>query len=403
MHHLRFRPTALPRRLALLAASALLFPASTLAPAQPSAFVLDGLRDPGYVLVAQDPGGDLATAIAVQERYYWADLTNLYLATDAANLYVYADLPNYSNTASSGQIGLAILVPEGANLGTAIDPWRHNHIAYEFTGSSEHQCLGNTLAQTRQPDFLIRGHLRTAGGPPDINNGNTILATRDQSIWVGVENNNWGGLEFGQIGEHVAYALASGVELSIPWVDLGLTGPTDLDVSFFSTGGPVSTQATTIGIFDSIPHDPQAPPPLTTTVLSQLQSIHFPLPNPNSIALGCDTYSVSESIGVTQVTARLNGVLTQTVAVSYTTAPLTAGLTDYTPITGTLTFAPGQITHTINLPITHDTQTEPDETLRLLLSNPLTLTLRAPYSTTITILDDDITSQLKVFVPFLKR
>jgi hypothetical protein len=38
-----------------------------------------------------------------------------------------------------------------------------------------------------------------------------------------------------------------------------------------------------------------------------------------------------------------------------------------------------------------------------MLSNPLTLTLSAPYSTTITILDDDITSQLKVFVPFLKR
>ena len=55
------------------------------AQARPAALALDGLRDDGYQLLAQDPAGDLAAAFAVPGTN-WADLTNLYVTTDTTSL-----------------------------------------------------------------------------------------------------------------------------------------------------------------------------------------------------------------------------------------------------------------------------------------------------------------------------
>src|SRR5687768_8475407 len=130
--------TAVGRFRALVAAvstAALLLPTTPLSPAQPTAFTLDGVRDSGYVLVAEDPSGDLATAIASQTRYQWADLTRLYLATDDTNLYVFADMPGYTVTNSSGEIGLALLLPDGGS-GQVADYLRPAHVAYGFTAAA---------------------------------------------------------------------------------------------------------------------------------------------------------------------------------------------------------------------------------------------------------------------------
>src|SRR5215813_8465587 len=85
-------------RRAVLAAAMLFSTAfrATGAQAQPATPVLDGHRDNGYQLLAQDPPGDLADSIVLTGTA-WADLTNLYVMTDTTDLWVYAELPNYND------------------------------------------------------------------------------------------------------------------------------------------------------------------------------------------------------------------------------------------------------------------------------------------------------------------
>ena len=73
----------------------------------------------------------------------------------------------------------------------------------------------------------------------------------------------------------------------------------------------------------------------------------------------------------------------------------TAGA-DFAPVSGTLTFAPGETTKTISVPIFGDTSIEDDETFSLVLSNPTNAALDVAGSTaTGTIATDDL-SELTV-------
>jgi len=77
------------------------------------------------------------------------------------------------------------------------------------------------------------------------------------------------------------------------------------------------------------------------------------------------------------------------VTVNYATADGTAKAgEDYEPASGTVTFAPGQTTATVNVQVIGDTAPEPDETVLLNLSNPSGATISVPQATG-TILNDD--------------
>lgn len=385
---------------ALLAAVALLLaptfqPLPPPAPAQPAAFTLDGRRDPAYVLVAEDAPGDLAPELAIQDKFRWTDLTRLYLAYDSTNLYAYVDLPNYVQGAASGQIGLAIVLPDGDTTGTAADPLRPAHIAYAFGSTVAGQCPASPLAQTRHPNSVIRGEILGTGDGANSNSGYTFLATRVLGAWQGT-GLNWGGISLSPIGDHIAYANAFGVEFSIPWFDLGLAGPEPLYLSFFTSAGGSSP-----GIFDTVPPDVQGSAVLTSTALTQLATLSLPLPLPQSVSLGCATSTAVESAGTAVITATLHSALTQTVAVSYTTTALTAGPSDFTPLTGIVTFTAGTTRQAINVPLNDDTATEAPETFLVTLSNPFRVTLTSPYTTTVTISDDDGAHTL--YLPVMTR
>ncbi len=79
----------------------------------------------------------------------------------------------------------------------------------------------------------------------------------------------------------------------------------------------------------------------------------------------------SESVTTRGVTIERIGFITGASAVDYavTGGTATAG-SDYTSISGTLHFAPGQSTRAITLPVIDDTTAEPDETVVIKLSNP---------------------------------
>jgi hypothetical protein len=80
--------------------------------------------------------------------------------------------------------------------------------------------------------------------------------------------------------------------------------------------------------------------------------------------------TLSESTTPQNFTVTLSMTSTQTVTVDYSTAngTATAGA-DYTAVNGTLTFAPGETTKTINVPIINDALDELDETYFVNLSN----------------------------------
>ncbi|GAB1434362.1 hypothetical protein MASR2M32_05730 [Sphaerotilus sulfidivorans] len=98
--------------------------------------------------------------------------------------------------------------------------------------------------------------------------------------------------------------------------------------------------------------------------------------------------TVNEGAGTVTFTITLSGPSEQTISVDYRTVPGTAlAGQDYSAITGTLTFAPGETTKTLTVPVIDDTVFEGAETFTLELSNPVNTSVSKPV-TTVTIVDD---------------
>ena len=114
----------------------------------------------------------------------------------------------------------------------------------------------------------------------------------------------------------------------------------------------------------------------------------FTGPSPKNKAA---TSSVSENAGTANIVATLNAPSTQTVTASYavTGGTATNGGVDYTLTDGTLTFAPGETTKALSVPIIDDAQYESDETVTITMFNPQNATQSEPSLHTLTITDND--------------
>jgi len=85
--------------------------------------------------------------------------------------------------------------------------------------------------------------------------------------------------------------------------------------------------------------------------------------------------------------------------VLYTTTAGTAlAGADYTPLTGALTFTPGQTTQTLALTVLDDDAPEPAESLTVALGSPANATLGTPNPATVTIVDAD---PFRVYLPLV--
>jgi glucose/arabinose dehydrogenase len=101
------------------------------------------------------------------------------------------------------------------------------------------------------------------------------------------------------------------------------------------------------------------------------------------------TPTVSENVGLATVVVN-RGQATTTASVNYTTVAGTAlANTDFQATSGTLNFAIGETSRTINIPIINDAIGEANETFTLKFSNPVGVGLNLQSSTEITIVDDD--------------
>jgi uncharacterized repeat protein (TIGR01451 family) len=111
----------------------------------------------------------------------------------------------------------------------------------------------------------------------------------------------------------------------------------------------------------------------------------------NTISFAGNSITVSETDGKATLNVVRSGTLSQTVTVDYRTNDGTASQrSDYTFISGTLTFAPQEQSKTITIPISVDSLVEGDETFTVTLSNPVGAIIADGGGTsTITIIDDD--------------
>jgi arylsulfatase A-like enzyme len=88
-------------------------------------------------------------------------------------------------------------------------------------------------------------------------------------------------------------------------------------------------------------------------------------------SLSINSVSVAESSGNAAFTVSLSAAATQVVTVEVATADGSAHAgSDYTPVSQTLTFSPGQTRKTVNVPILADSLAEGSETFSVTLSDP---------------------------------
>ena len=115
--------------------------------------------------------------------------------------------------------------------------------------------------------------------------------------------------------------------------------------------------------------------------------------------LATSDVSALESAGSIPAVVSLAPAATGTVTVKYATADGTAKAgRDYSAVSGTLTFTPGQTSRTVPIPISKDTTVEPNRTFTLNLSAPTGGATLGRASATITIRDDDVAQQLPPIV-----
>ncbi|TGN82610.1 hypothetical protein EOW77_0026365, partial [Bradyrhizobium yuanmingense] len=112
--------------------------------------------------------------------------------------------------------------------------------------------------------------------------------------------------------------------------------------------------------------------------------------SPVAISMADAAISVTENTQTATITLLRSGSTNQTATVGFTTSNGSAlAGSDYTASSGTVTFAAGQVTQTITVPILNDATPENDETFTVTLSNPTGATLGAETTTTVKILDND--------------
>ena len=112
--------------------------------------------------------------------------------------------------------------------------------------------------------------------------------------------------------------------------------------------------------------------------------------NDTAPAISIDNFATTNEAALTHaVTVRLSAASGHTVAVNYATANGTATLnSDYNTASGTVSFAPGQVTKTINVNVLADSLNEGNEVFYINLSGATNASI-SDNQATVTITDDD--------------
>src|SRR6185436_19827705 len=109
------------------------------------------------------------------------------------------------------------------------------------------------------------------------------------------------------------------------------------------------------------------------------------------VQFSAQSYAVNEGDNQMLITVNRLGNATGTTTVNFATVSQSASeRTDFTSMSGTLTYGPGETAKTFPVLVTNDTYFEPDETLDLVLSNPTGDVLGGPNIATLSIVSNDL-------------
>jgi glucose/arabinose dehydrogenase len=122
----------------------------------------------------------------------------------------------------------------------------------------------------------------------------------------------------------------------------------------------------------------------------------------STLGLKSSVYQIDETGGKVSISVDRQQSSDGTVSVDYRTIDATARAgSDYTTVSGRLTFAPGETSKTIDIPILNDTLLEGNESFNLTIDNPIgNAILLAPRTATVTIVDDEAPTPLFTFPNF---
>ena len=116
-----------------------------------------------------------------------------------------------------------------------------------------------------------------------------------------------------------------------------------------------------------------------------------------SVSFQIATKSVTEATTSASFTVLLSGASSQSITVRYALSGGTATSgADFSPVNGTLTFAPGETSKAITFTVVNDLLDENDETVLIALSAPTNSTLGTASDATYTILDNDLAPTAKL-------
>ena len=110
---------------------------------------------------------------------------------------------------------------------------------------------------------------------------------------------------------------------------------------------------------------------------------------PPLLAFQSTSIDAAEGVGQVEVVVGLTGTPTTTVTVNYESFFGSASGSDYTSVSGQLSFPVGTVTRTITINISNDTTDEPTEFFYIRLLNPAFAVLGTPNQIQINIIDDD--------------
>jgi Mg-chelatase subunit ChlD len=252
-------------------------------------------------------------------------------------------VPTLFGPAANGATGLPALVVSSPTIGEG-----DGHAI--FTVTLSHPSDGDTIIDLTLADGTAQGSGRDYGTPAGTP-GNLQVSLDNGQTWVDATR-------------VTLPAGATTVLVRTPVVD-----------DPYGEGNETFQLVTTVVSGDVNPTTPTG----TATIVD-----NDPLPQTQAI----NDQRVNEGAGTATFTVTLSAPSDKTVTVEYSTSPGTATPgEDYTPVNGTLTFAPGETTKTIVVPIIEDRIYEGDENFSINLSNPVNATVSDPVGVG-TIVDD---------------
>ena len=299
--------------------------------------------------------------------------------------------------------------------GTAVAP--DDYIATSGTLTFDPGTTTQTIAVPIVGDVLAEGNenfsvhlsnatnaaIRTADGQGTIvdDEGSPALTINDVTVTEG--NGAPGTATFTVV---LAPASSSTVTVDYATAD----GTADAGSDYTATSGTLTFPANTTSQTITVPilSDTTAEPTENFAVnltspsgatLAKAQGTGTILDDDGTPTLTINDVTVPEgNSGTTNATftVHLSPASSQTVTVDFATADVTATAgSDYTAQTGTLTFAPGEVSKTISVPIIGDTVIEGNETFVVNLSSPVNASVGTSQGTG-TIADDDGVASLSI-------